>query len=91
VQGLIDTGADCTLIPPHLAVSLRLPSVDRLEIMGVAGGRAHASVHAGRIEIAGVEMLARLVAFEDEVVIGRDVLNRLVAHLDGPRLQLRLS
>ena len=70
---------------------VELVELDRIDITGVAGGRARVPVHAGRIEIAGASLLARLVACEDEVIIGRDVLNRLVVHLDGPRLRLRLS
>lgn len=91
VQGLIDTGADCTLIPLRLARLLHMPEVDRIEIAGVAGGRAIVPVYAGRVELAGRRCLARLVACEDEVIVGRDILNQLVTRLDGPRLRARLS
>lgn len=91
VPGLLDTGADCTLIPPSVARQLRLPLVGHLEITGVGGGVARPRVHAGRIEIAGADMLVRLVAYENEVIVGRDVLNGIVSLLDGPSLRLRLS
>jgi predicted aspartyl protease len=91
VQGLIDTGADCTLVPARLAHLLNLPEVDRIEIAGVVGGRAIVPVHAGRVELAGRGYLARLVAYEDEVIVGRDILNQIVTRLDGPRFRIRLS
>ena len=34
---LVDTGADCTLIPVRVARSLRLPIVDRIRVLGVGG------------------------------------------------------
>lgn len=89
--GLIDTGADCTLIPASFAHGLKLPLVGRLEITGVGGGGGSAPVHAGRVEIADASILARLVLYEQEVIVGRDVLNRIISLLDGPQLRLELS
>ena len=89
--GLIDTGADCTVVSAVLAAALRLPKVDELEITGVGGGGGIVPVHAARVELAGAELVARVVAFGSEVIIGRDLLNRIVALLDGPKLKLRLS
>ena len=88
--GLVDTGADCTLISAALAAALRLPAVGNLEITGVGGGGGIAPVYAARVEIAGTALVARLVAYGSDLIIGRDVLNRLVTLLDGPRLRLRL-
>jgi len=91
VAGLVDSGADCTLIPASLAQTLRLPSVGLVEILGVGGGGGSAPIHAGQVEIAGTRFVARLVAYEDHVIVGRDLLNRLVTTLDGRRLQVDLS
>ena len=90
LPGLIDSGADCTLIPAAVARSLWLPRVGQLDIVGVGGGGGSAPAHAARLEIAGVSVLARLVAYGDEVIVGRDLLNRIVVLLDGPRLRVRL-
>ena len=73
-----------------LAAALRLPAVGDLEITGVGGGGGIAPVYAARVEIAGTALVARLVAYGSDVIVGRDVLNRLVTLLDGPRLRLRL-
>ena len=90
-QGLIDTGADCTLVPESLARVLDLPCVGRLEVLGVGGGGGSAPAYAARVEIAGNAILTRLVAYEEDVIIGRDVLNRLLLVLHGPRQRVRVT
>jgi predicted aspartyl protease len=83
---LVDTGADCTLIPVRIARSLRLPIVDKVEVQGVGGVAQSGTVHAARVRIAGLRVVARVVAFEDEALLGRDLLNRLMLEVDGPGL-----
>ncbi len=90
LPALVDTGADCTLIPAVVARRLRLPMVGRLAISGVGGHIRRAPVHAAIVEVAGLRALARVVALEEEIVVGRDLLNRLVALLDGPGLTISL-
>lgn len=88
LQVLVDTGADCTLVPQEVARALRLPAVDEMWIEGVGGAARRATVHAARVEFARIGRLARVVAFGGEAVLGRDLLNGEVALLDGPRLTI---
>jgi clan AA aspartic protease len=88
VPALVDTGADCTLVPLDVAQALELPVVDETEIEGIASEARQATVHVARVEFAGVECLARVVAFGHETILGRDLLNRTVARLDGPARSL---
>lgn len=81
---LVDTGADCTLIPARIAKSLRLPLIDKIEIMGVGGKTMAAPVHAARVRLGALRAIARVVALGDESLLGRDLLNRLVLTIDGP-------
>lgn len=87
---LIDTGADCTLVPASIVRGLKLPQVDSIGISGVGGAKRRARVHAASIELAGHRVLARVVAFVDEAILGRDVLNQVVVALDGPALAISM-
>jgi predicted aspartyl protease len=88
VPMLIDTGADCTLVPAPIVRRLGLPQIDIIGLTGVGGARQRATVHAASIELGGIRLLARIVAFPDEAILGRDVLNQVVMTLDGPGLTL---
>lgn len=91
LPGLVDTGADCTLVPESVAQRLHLPEIDRVVIEGVGGTSHRAAVHAASVRLAGHQWLARLVALGQDAIIGRDLLNRIVATLDGPLLVLRIG
>ncbi|MEA2626393.1 MAG: hypothetical protein QOD06_2438 [Candidatus Binatota bacterium] len=91
VTALVDTGADCTLVPADVVRRLRLPVVDRLLVEGLGGATRRAPVHLALVRVAGDRCLARVVAFEREAILGRDLLNRLTLSLDGPRLRGRFT
>lgn len=88
LQVLVDTGADCTLVPQEVAHALGLPAIDHIWIEGLGGAARRATVHAARVEFARIGRLARVVAFGGEAILGRDLLNRAVALLDGPGLTI---
>jgi len=81
---LVDTGADCTVIPARLAKSLGLPIIDEIRVIGVGGKPIAAPVHAARVRLGALHALARVVAMGDEALLGRDLLNRLLLRIDGP-------
>lgn len=86
VHALLDSGADCTLVPEAVVRALGLPVVDRIWIEGVGGSARRAPVFAARVEFAHVARIARVVAVGSEAILGRDLLNAAVALLDGPAL-----
>jgi len=88
---LVDTGADCTLIPASIVRRLGLPRIDVIGVSGVGGGKVRATVHAASVELGGVRVVARIVAFADEAILGRDVLNQTVVRLDGPGLAMSIG
>jgi predicted aspartyl protease len=85
LPGLLDTGADATLVPARIARRLDLPQVDVARLTGVTGTARSVAVLAARIELPGFSTLARVIGFADEAILGRDLLNAWVATLDGPR------
>jgi predicted aspartyl protease len=85
VSSLVDTGAECTLVPAEIARRLHLPLVDRLVVEGLGGAARRAPVHAALVHFAGLRFLTRVIAFDREAIVGRDLLNRVSLLLDGPR------
>ena len=81
---VVDTGADMTLIPEPVARILGLPVISQIRVAGVTGTAEGADVFAAAIELAGKNLLVEVVAFGEETIVGRDLLNRLVLRLDGP-------
>jgi predicted aspartyl protease len=88
---LVDTGADCTLVPVSLVRQLRLPRIDVIGLTGIGGTRLRSTVHAAAIEVGELSLIARVVAFTDEAILGRDVLNEAIARLDGPGLTISIT
>lgn len=85
VSMLVDTGADCTCIPEVVARSLALPIVERASIAGIAGAVRRVALYEASIELATFRIVVPVVGLDDEAIVGRDVLRRIVLTLDGPR------
>jgi predicted aspartyl protease len=88
---LVDTGADLSVVPASVVRTLALPRTSTLRIRGVTGAAEEAPVHAAKLELGGASVLAEVVAWADEAIIGRDVLARFVLELHGPRETLTLT
>jgi clan AA aspartic protease len=88
---LVDTGADGTLVPARIVRRLGLPPVDIVAVSGVDGVKQRATVHAASVELGELRVHARIVAFADEAILGRDILNRGVVTLDGPSLTVSVQ
>jgi len=87
VEALIDTGADATLIPVTYLKQVRAEEVDQASVRGQWGERRTVSIYSVAMEVGRHHFSATWVVGDewgDEVVLGRNVLNRLRLLLDGP-------
>jgi predicted aspartyl protease len=88
---LLDTGADCTIVPERTAANLRLPRVGVIEVSGVTGAPTKHAIHAATLHIGTWEALVEVVAMGEHAILGRDLLAAFVVRLDGPRAAVTLS
>ena len=89
VTALIDTGADGTLVPQSILDVLQAPLVDRMRIRSHWGEWRTVQVYTLDIGLGNLR-LPVIEAVGDsgkEIILGRNVLNRLRLLVDGPNQQ----
>lgn len=91
---LIDTGADGTFIPTAFLEQLDVPVIYATNVRSHLGERLHrVSVHQIDILIDTIRLPGIDVVSDDwsnEIILGRNVLNKLRLFLDGPQEITRL-
>ncbi|HNB55225.1 MAG TPA: aspartyl protease family protein [Anaerolineales bacterium] len=93
LEALIDTGSDSTLIPEHYLRALSLEEVGSARISGIVNGYREVSLYEVDIVVGGFRFPSVMVAGDDmrnEIIFGRNLLNKLVLLLDGPNAQTDL-
>ncbi|MFN8496420.1 MAG: retroviral-like aspartic protease family protein [Anaerolineae bacterium] len=88
LQALIDTGADGTIVPVAILDNIRAPSTTEMFIRSQWGESRRVllylvDVELGDLTVPGVEVVGDELS--DEIVLGRDVINRVRVFLDGPK------
>ena len=90
ITALVDTGADFTLVPVTYLRRLQIPKSYQTNVRSHWGELTAVNVHVVDLEAAG-ELLPAIDVVADrrgeEIILGRDVLNRLILLLDGIRHQ----
>ncbi len=89
----VDTGADATIVPIAIVRQLRAGVVTLKTVRGYAGGRRTVRTYLVDIEVGpfmlpGVEIVGDDAT--EEILLGRDVLNKLRLLLDGPGRRTQL-
>lgn len=90
---IVDSGADFTIIPLALIKSLDAPVI-RPAVLS-SQWRDRRSVYVYKVDIRVGEIILPAVdvagdPFSDEIILGRNVLNRLDLRLEGPALRTHL-
>lgn len=86
-EGLVDSGSDVTIFPRTLLVQAGIPSATHARLRGPWGEAYVTRLYFLDLEVAGSLLPGIYVAENErrnEVLLGRDVLNKLVVLLDGP-------
>jgi predicted aspartyl protease len=87
IEALVDTGADATLIPMSYLNQVNARKVDQASMRSHWGEHRSVSIYSVALEVDSHHFSAMWVVGDElgnEVVLGRNVLNRLRLLLDGP-------
>jgi len=85
--GLVDTGADATLVPSAQLRAIGAEEIYRASLRSHWGESRPVVVYLVDLQVAGhnlpgIEVIAD--EYSDAILLGRNVLNRLILLLDGP-------
>lgn len=87
---LVDTGADGTFIPIVHIKTLRAPVSGQMIVHPQFGSPYVAHTHTLDILVGSIRLSAIEIVGDDtgnEIILGRNLLNKLVMLLDGPQAQ----
>jgi len=94
LPALVDTGADGTIIPINYLDEIQAPSTVEMFIRSQWRERYRVmlylvDIQIGNLTLPGIEVVGDELS--NELVLGRDVLNRLQVMLDGPGETVKIS
>ncbi len=93
VRAMIDTGADITLVPQALLDQISAPEVDEVRLRSHWGEATTVITYLVDIQLGadllpGVEVVGDMHG--ERVLLGRNVINKLLLLIDGPRQHTEL-
>ena len=93
LQTIVDTGADGTLLPVDVLKAIQARVIDRARLVGITGEREMVDLYVVAIYVGNMRFPGMTVAALPKGtvgILGRDVHNQLLVHLNGPALVLEL-
>lgn len=88
VKAFVDSSADGTLVPIDYLNQIHAPTTAEMSIRSQWGERRRVLLYLVDVQIGGLTLPGVEVVGDElssEVVLGRDILNRLRVLLDGPK------
>lgn len=94
LTGVVDSGADATMIPSRYLRQLGAAIVDRRYMIDNSGLRYPVDIYAVSLRVGpyaqgAVEVISN--RFTDDVIVGRDILNHMIVTLNGLALAVEIS
>ena len=93
LTAIVDTGADATIVPEALLLEIQATPVEPGQIKTQWGEVHPVTVYLLDVQVEKILLPGMLVAGDpttDEIVLGRNVLNKLPLFLDGPAQRTEL-
>ncbi len=90
IQAIVDTGADVTIVPETIAQRVKAIPLNPGQLESQWGDVHLITIYLLDIEVADQILPGIVVAGDpstDEIILGRNVLNKLALLLDGPQQQ----
>jgi predicted aspartyl protease len=93
IRGLIDSGADLTVLPENIVTEVGLQYVDEVPIGGFDGTYSVRPIYAARLALEdGWSIIVRAVCIQGDIaLLGRDIINRWRLLLDGRAQSFEIS
>ncbi len=94
LSALVDSGADGTVVPARYLGEFQAEIADRKIIRSHWGEARIVSIYLLDVGIAGVRLPAIEIVADElsvDILIGRNILNKLRVFLDGPKQTIEIS
>jgi len=85
VPALVDSGADISVVPESVAAAIGLPAIGEVSVQAVGHDSRKTLLFAAEVEVAGASAVIEVIAVGEDALLGRNLLNRRVLTLHGPR------